>query len=43
MSEPFVPKPPPEPSLRRELRAILTLYVILAVLPTVLGLLFGPR
>lgn len=42
MTEPFVPPPPTPPSLRRELQAILTLYVILAVLPTLLGLMFGP-
>lgn len=43
MTEPFAPPPPPPPSLRRELQAILTLYVILAVLPTLLGLMFGPH
>ncbi len=37
------PKPqPPESSLRRELWAILVLYLVLALLPILLGLAFGP-
>jgi hypothetical protein len=35
------PPKPPE-SLRRELWAVLTLYVVLSVLPLLIGLLAGP-
>lgn len=34
---------PEPPTLRRELRAVLTLYVVIAILPLLLGWCLGPR
>jgi hypothetical protein len=36
------PPPRPAPTLRRELAAIATLYVILSILPLLIGLAFAP-
>ena len=36
-------KPPEPPTLRRELRAVLTLYLVVSLLPLLLGWLVGPR
>ena len=36
------PKPPPPASLRRELTAIAVLYVVLSILPLLIGLAFAP-
>jgi hypothetical protein len=44
MTEPPASGPPLEPpTLRRELRAVVTLYVVVSILPAVIGWLFGPR
>jgi hypothetical protein len=36
------PKPAPPASLRRELAAIGVLYLVLSILPLLIGLLFAP-
>ncbi len=36
------PKPKPPESLRRELLAILFLYGVLAIIPLLIGVVFGP-
>ena len=43
MNDAPLPRPPEPPTLRRELRAVFTLYLVISILPLLIGWLLGPR